>query len=112
MHKDWDRVDMESFMRCKVWHRPDLFQTLLHLGPLVGGSVGLCEVAWTAEFGLLGLGRLSAERISETEARVCGDLLTAPALSVTLELLVVPGCAGVHRARGLHVAVIEARHPP
>ena len=71
----------------------------------------MCEVDWTAEFGLLGLGRLSAERISETEARVCGDLLTAPALSVTLELLVVPGCAGgaVHRARSLHVAVLEAR---
>jgi hypothetical protein len=111
---EWAGVDMASFLRCDVWRRPDLFQALLHLGPLVGQTVAMGEVAWTTEFGLLGISHMAAERTSETGACVCGELLTAPALCLTLELLVVPGCAGetVYRATGLQVATAPTRPPP
>lgn len=106
---EWPGVDMPSFTQCDVWGRADLFQALLHLGPLAGQGSPMGEVAWTAEFGLLGITNISAERTSERDARVAGDLLTAPLLRITLDLLVAPGCAGdgAHHATRLHVAAIE-----
>lgn len=87
----WDGVDLLAFEHHGVWRRPDLRAVLLHIGPLVIYRVALCEVAWTAECGALGLSSLVAQRTGDTTARIVGDCPTAPALRVTITL--APTCS-------------------
>ena len=82
----WHGVDFPAFVSHGVWRRPDLRNVLIYLGPLVGRRVALCEIAWTAECGAIGLTSLLAQRTGDATARVVGDCPTAPALRVTITL--------------------------
>jgi hypothetical protein len=102
----WDGVDFAAFERHRVWCRPDLRSVLIHVGPLLGLGVVLCEIGWTAECGALGMTSLIAQRTGETAARVVGDCPTAPQLRVTITL--EPTCnadPGPRRYRATNLTV-------
>jgi hypothetical protein len=102
----WHGVDLTAFERHDVWRRPDLRNLLIHLGPLIRRGVALCEVAWTAECGALGLTSLLAQRTGDATARIAGDCPTAPALRVTITLeptCQTEQCNSLYRATTLTV---------
>ena len=111
--RDWCNVDIASFATHGVWGRPDILKCLSNLGPLVHNQSAMGEIAWTAEFGLLGLGGIRASRTSDDEARVSGRCNTPPKLLVTVGLRRIPGVETgevLHNATRLSVQSLGEEH--
>ena len=89
-------------VRALWWRRPDLRCVLIHVGAVAQATRGaaLGGVAWTAEFGALGLSSLLAQRTGDATARVGGDCPTAPihqSILIVMEYFVIMNYNNRHK---------------